>query len=93
VSPRFRRETAVVAKRAPVRFVFGEYTKELPEARMLIGELGRDLEPAELARIELTVIPGTDIHRFQTFEEQDLVVSTAVETTMRALGRDPERTP
>jgi hypothetical protein len=60
---------------------------------MLIGELGHDLGPAELARIELTVIPGVDIHRFQTFEEQDLVVATAVDTAMRALGRDAERTP
>jgi alpha/beta superfamily hydrolase len=93
VSPRFRRETALVAKRAPVRFVFGEHTKELPEVRMLIGELGHDLGPAELAGIELTVIPGVDIHRFQTFEEQDLVVATAVDTAMRALGRDAERTP
>ena len=91
VSPRFRRDTALVAKHAPVRLVFGEHTKELPEARLLIGELGHDLNPTELARIELTVIPGTDIHRFQTFAEQDLVVSIAVDAAMRALGRDPER--
>ena len=92
VSPRFRRDTAMVARRVPVRFVFGEHTKELPDARRLIGELAEELHPSELARIELTVIPGTDIHRFQTFAEQDLVVSTAVDAAMRALGRDPERT-
>jgi pimeloyl-ACP methyl ester carboxylesterase len=89
VSPRFRRDTGLTAKRGEVRFVMGEETKELPEARQLIEELRRHLSPEEHARIELEVVPGTDIHRFQTFAEQEVVVSRAVEAALRALGRAP----
>jgi pimeloyl-ACP methyl ester carboxylesterase len=86
VSARFRRDTGLTAKHGEVRFVMGEQTKELPEARQLIEELRRHLTPEEHARIEVEVVPGTDIHRFQTFAEQEVVVSRTVEAAMRALG-------
>ena len=87
VSPRFRRDTGSTAARAEVRFVMGETTKELPEARRLIEELRHHLRPEEHARILLEVVPGTDIHRFQTFADQEVVISRTVEAAMRALGR------
>jgi alpha/beta superfamily hydrolase len=87
VSPRFRRDTGLTAKRGEVRFVIGETTKELPETRRLIEELRRHLTPEEHARIVLEVVPGTDIHRFQTFADQEVVISRTVEAAMRALGR------
>jgi len=89
VSPPFLRDTAATARRSEVRFVMGETTKELPQAERLIEELRRQLTPEEHARIHLEVVPGTDIHRFQTFEDQDVVVSRTVEAGVRALGPAP----
>jgi alpha/beta superfamily hydrolase len=88
VSPRFRRDTGLTAKHADVRFVMGETTKELPEARRLLEELERHLSPDELSRVQIEVVPGTDIHRFQTFADQDVVISRTVEAGVRALGRE-----
>jgi hypothetical protein len=87
VSPRFRRDTGRAAERGEVRFVVGETTKELPETERLIEELRPELAPEAHARIHLEVVPGTDIHRFQTFADQDVVVSRTVEAGVRALGR------
>ena len=67
----------------------GETTKELPEARQLLQELERHLSPEERARVEIEVVPGTDIHRFQTFADQEVVVSRTVEAGVRALGPAP----
>jgi hypothetical protein len=89
MSPAFLRDTAATAKRSEVRFVMGETTKELPQAERLIEELRRQLAPAEHARIHLEVVPGTDIHRFQTFSDQDVVLSRTVEAAVRALGPAP----
>jgi pimeloyl-ACP methyl ester carboxylesterase len=87
VSPRFLRDTAATARRSEVRFVMGETTKELPEAERLIEELRPT--PEERGRIHLEVVPGTDIHRFQTFADQEVVVSRTVEAGVRALGPAP----
>ena len=87
VSPSFLRHTAGAARHGEVRFVMGETTKELPETRRLIEELRRQLEPEAFDRVELEIVPGTDIHRFQTFADQDVVVSRTVEAAMRALAR------
>jgi alpha/beta superfamily hydrolase len=89
VSPRFRRDTGLAAARGEVRFVVGETTKELPETERLIEELRAELAPDAHARIHLEVVPGTDIHRFQTFADQDVVVSRTVEAGVRALGPAP----
>ena len=87
VSPRFRQDTGRAAERGEVRFVVGETTKELPETERLIEALRPELVPEAHARIHLEVVPGTDIHRFQTFADQDVVVSRTVEAGVRALGR------
>ena len=89
VSPRFRRDTGLMAKRGEVRFVMGATTKELPETRQLVEELRRHLTAQEHTRIQIEVVPGTDIHRFQSFADQDVVVSRTVEAALRALGRSP----
>ncbi len=89
VSPPFLRDTAETARRSEVRFVMGETTKELPQAERLIEELRRQLTPEEHARVHLEVVPGTDIHRFQTFADQQVVVSRTVEAGVRALGPAP----
>ena len=91
VSPGFRRDTALTAARTDVRFVMGETTKERPEVERLLQELCRDLRPEDHARIVLEVVPGTDIHRFQTFADQEVVISRTVEAAMRALGRTAAR--
>jgi alpha/beta superfamily hydrolase len=88
VSPRFRRDTGLTTRHAKVRFVMGETTKELPEAQQLVEELERHLSPEALARVEIEVVPGTDIHRFQTFGDQAVVISRTVEAAVRALGRE-----
>jgi alpha/beta superfamily hydrolase len=89
VSPPFLRDTAATARRSEVRFVMGETTKELPQAERLIEELSPQLTAEEHARIRLEVVPGTDIHRFQTFADQEVVVSRTVEAGVRALGPAP----
>lgn len=89
LSPPFLRDTAATARRSEVRFVMGETTKELPQAERLVEELRRQLTPEEHARVHLEVVPGTDIHRFQTFADQDVVVSRTVEAGVRALGPAP----
>lgn len=91
VSAGFRRDTALTAARAEVRFVMGETTRELPEVERLLRELRRDLPTVDRARIVLEVVPGTDIHRFQTFADQEVVISRTVDAAMRALGRDATR--
>jgi pimeloyl-ACP methyl ester carboxylesterase len=88
VSPRFRRDTGLTTRHAKVRFVMGETTKELPEAQQLVEELERHLSPEALARVQIEVVPGTDIHRFQTFADQEVVISRTVEAAVRALGRE-----
>ena len=87
VSPRFLADTRAAAERGEVRFVMGETTRELPDARRLVEELRRRLSPEALARVEIEVVPGTDIHRFQSFADQDVVISRTVAAAMRALGR------
>lgn len=89
VSPTFLRDTAAAARRSEIRFVMGETTKELPQAERLIEELRGQLTPEEHVRIHLEVVPGTDIHRFQSFADQEVVVSRTVEAGVRALGPAP----
>jgi hypothetical protein len=87
LSPTFLRDTGRTVRRSEVRFVMGETTKELSEARRLVEELGGHLTPEELDRIEIEVVPGTDIHRFQTFADQEVVVARTVAAAVRAGGR------
>jgi pimeloyl-ACP methyl ester carboxylesterase len=87
LSPTFLRDTGRTARRSEVRFVMGETTKELSEARRLVEELGGHLTPEELDRIEIEVVPGTDIHRFQTFADQEVVVARTVAAAVRAGAR------
>ena len=87
LSPTFLRDTVRTAVRSEVRFVMGETTKELSEARRLVEELSGHLTPEELARIEIEVVPGTDIHRFQTFADQEVVIARTVAAAVRAVAR------
>ena len=86
VSPRFRRDTALSASKGTVRFVFGEHEKELPGLERMIDELRAELPPEELSRIELHVVPGRELARFQTFGDQDVVVEEAVASVLAALA-------
>jgi hypothetical protein len=49
--------------------------------------------PEELARVEIEVVPGTDIHRFQTFADQEVVITRTVEAAVRVLGREATGAP
>jgi hypothetical protein len=91
VSPRFRRDVGGAARRGTVRFVFGETSKELPGLRRLLDELRDELEPDAFDRIEVEVVRGTDLGRFQTLADQEVVVDRAVRTALRVLGREPTR--
>jgi len=90
VSPGFRKDSGLAAKKGRVRFVYGETTEGLPEVGRLIDELRPHLTIEELARIEVDVVQGTDLLRFQTFADQDVVVQRAVDTAVRELVQASE---
>jgi pimeloyl-ACP methyl ester carboxylesterase len=90
VNPGLRGDLArAAAKGVRIRFVFGEGSKELPDLRKMLEELEANLSPDQLSLITVDVIEGTDVQRFQTFEDQRIVIDAAVESAERALGREP----
>lgn len=78
VSPRFKRDLVSFLERGEVRFVYGEHTRSLRDLRRCLAEVEPHL-PAELrGRIHVEVIPGTDLDRYQSLEDQEIVVSRSV---------------
>jgi pimeloyl-ACP methyl ester carboxylesterase len=78
VSPRFKRDLEAFLQRGTVRFVFGELTASLPEVHGLVEEILPRLIPQHRERLKVEVVPGTDLHQFQTLGDQDVTVDRAV---------------
>lgn len=96
ISPRFKRDLKGALERATVRFVYGEHTPHLVELRRCLAEIEPHLTAEDRARIELDIVEGTDLHRFQTLEDQDIVVNktvASIEATWRALDQMPDASP
>lgn len=88
VSPRFKRDLMSFLERGDVRFVYGEHTDVLPDLRQCLAEMDPVLTPERRDRLHLDIVPGVDLNRFQTLEDQDIVVSrsvASVEETFRGL--------
>lgn len=84
VSPNFKRDLAGFVQRGRVHFVYGELAETLPELRQALAEVEPHLTAEQRQRIELEVVAGTELHRFQSLADQDIVVSRAVASVERA---------
>jgi pimeloyl-ACP methyl ester carboxylesterase len=86
VSPAFREALlAAVRRGVQVRFVFGEHAGYLRGMRWCLQEAAPELTPAERGRIRLEVVRATELHRFMSLEEQDVLVAEAVHAMERIL--------
>jgi pimeloyl-ACP methyl ester carboxylesterase len=80
VSPRFKRDLVSFSQRGSVRFVFGEHSPDLPGLRRCLAEIDPRLTADQKARITLDLIAGTDLQRFQSLSDQEIVVQKTVES-------------
>ncbi|MGQ0669860.1 MAG: alpha/beta fold hydrolase [Actinomycetota bacterium] len=78
VSPRFKRDLAAFLERGDVRFVYGEHTLELRDLRSCLAEIDGHIGTGRRDRIRVDIVPGTDLNRFQSLEDQEIVVSRSV---------------
>jgi pimeloyl-ACP methyl ester carboxylesterase len=92
VSPRFSRDLIAFSQRGHVRFIYGEQSPALVDLRRCLAELDGRLTAEQRARISVDLVPGTDLARFQSLSDQNIVVQgtvAALEETARSLA--PER--
>lgn len=87
VSPRLAKDMTALAGRGHLRFVYGEQSPHLPHLEWCLRQLDDRLSPAQRARITVEIIPGTDLHRFQSLADQDIVVERAVASVVRSSGK------
>jgi pimeloyl-ACP methyl ester carboxylesterase len=80
LSPAFKRQLTTYLQRPEARIwmVYGDLTESLPDMRRCLAELEPRLTPEQRARIYLDITPGTEMHRFQSIRDQDIVVERAV---------------
>ncbi|MBI4259821.1 MAG: alpha/beta fold hydrolase [Actinobacteria bacterium] len=78
VSPKLKEALKAFLPRGTVRFVYGELSDSLVEIRHCLDEVLPRLAEAERRNVRLDVVEGADLHRFQSLEEQDIVVDRAV---------------
>jgi pimeloyl-ACP methyl ester carboxylesterase len=93
VSPRFKRDLLDFSQRGTVRFVFGEDSPDLPGLRRCLAEIDPRLTEDQRERVKLDLVLGTDLQRFQSLSDQEIVVQRTVESvaeTARSLA--PQRT-
>jgi pimeloyl-ACP methyl ester carboxylesterase len=80
VSPVFREALlAAVRRGVQVRFVFGEHAGYLRGMRWCLQQVAAELTPEERGRVRLEVVLGTELHRFMSLEEQDVLVTEAIQ--------------
>jgi pimeloyl-ACP methyl ester carboxylesterase len=89
VSPRFKQDLGLFLRRGQVRFVYGELTDYLPGLRRCLDEV-RPRFPEGAWTVDVQIIPGTDLHRFQTLKDQDLVVEATVASVARSVAETTE---
>ena len=87
VSPRFKRDLLDFSQRGAVRFVFGEYSPDLPGLRRCLAEIDSQMTADQKARLTLDLIAGTDLQRFQSLSDQDIVVQRTVESVAETARR------
>jgi hypothetical protein len=78
VSPRFKRDLLSFSQRGTVRFVFGEFSPDLPGLRRCLSEIDHQLTAVQKSRITLDLVTGTDLQRFQSLPDQDIVIERTV---------------
>ncbi len=94
VSPRFKRDLITFSQRGGVRFVFGEHSPDLVGLRRCLAEIDGPLTWEQRARITVELVPGTDLHRFQSLADQDIVVErtvAAMDETARSQAHEGSR--
>ncbi len=89
VSPRFKKDLTSFVRRGAVRFVYGGQEDSTEELERCLAEVEPRLSPEERARITVDVVPDVELHRFQRFVEQDIVVDRAVRSVADALAAQP----
>jgi pimeloyl-ACP methyl ester carboxylesterase len=78
ISPRFKKDLARFLEWGSVRFVYGEQTPHLAELRRCWSEIDPHLTTGERERLTLDLVPGTDLQRFQSLEDQAIVVAKTI---------------
>jgi alpha/beta superfamily hydrolase len=84
ISPRVVEDLATFLRRGTAHFVYGERAQYLAELRECVALLEQRLGPREQARLVIEVVPGAELHRFATLQEQDVVISRAVGSVLEA---------
>ena len=80
VSPRFKHDLLTFSRRGTVRFVFGEDSPDLPGLRRCLAEIDDRLTDQQKTRITLDLVLGTDLQRFQSLSDQEIVVERTVDS-------------
>jgi pimeloyl-ACP methyl ester carboxylesterase len=89
VSPRFMRDLLAFSERGTVRFVYGETSPDLVGLHRCLAEIDNRLTPDQRDRIILDIVTGTDLQRFQSLSDQEIVVKrtlASVGETARTLA-------
>jgi pimeloyl-ACP methyl ester carboxylesterase len=95
ISPAFKRQLTTYLQRSGTRIwmMYGDQTESLPDMERCLAELDPRLTPEQRARIHLDITQGTEMHRFQSLRDQDIVVERAVwsveQAYMSMLGSQP----
>jgi pimeloyl-ACP methyl ester carboxylesterase len=80
VSPAFLEALlAAVRRGVQVRFVFGEHAGYLRGMLWCLRQLAPELTPEERGRVRLEVVRGAELHRFMSLDEQDVLVTEAIQ--------------
>ena len=89
VSPRFKKDLMSFVRRGSVRFVYGGQEDSTEELERCLAEVEPKLSAEERGRITVDVVPDIELHRFQRFVEQDIVIDRAVRSVADALTAQP----
>jgi pimeloyl-ACP methyl ester carboxylesterase len=86
VSPNVVQDLSTFLGKGQVRFIYGERASYLQELRECVALVERHISREERDRLRIDVIPGAELHRFASLQEQDIAISRAVDSVLEADG-------
>jgi pimeloyl-ACP methyl ester carboxylesterase len=78
VSQRTVDDLVAFLARGTVRFVYGEETTYLDDLKRCVAQTSPRLDDEARGRLIVDIIPGIDLHRYATLEEQDTAIDKAL---------------
>jgi pimeloyl-ACP methyl ester carboxylesterase len=89
VSPSVVQDLSTFLGQGRVRFIYGERASYLQELRECAALVERHVSREALDRLRIDVVPGAELHRFASLQEQDIAISRAVDAVLEADGVAP----